>query len=228
MNRFAALLIGSALTSLIASHGFAADAQPEAARPVDAAAAPATPAEPAAASAPATPAPPAAQPAAKDEKAAQVVSAGKEVKIGFISMSKVAAETTEGKAATSQLSARSGKLREKIEAKQKQLEKHKAAIESKLPTMSPKERQLKASEFQKKVEDLQKMIRASELEMSKMQDKLTAEIYAKIKEAATAYAKANGFAVVAEEKAVLYVTEELKPKDLSEEIIKYMDSKQAK
>lgn len=227
MNRFAALLIGSALTSLIASHGFAADAQPEAARPADAAAAPApaTSAEPAAVPAP-TPA--AQQPAAKDEKAAQAASAGKEVKIGFISMSKVAAETKEGKAATSQLSARSGKLREKIEAKQKQLEKHKAAIESKLPTMPPKERQVKASEFQKKVEDLQKMIRASELEMSKMQDKLTAEIYAKIKEAATAYAKANGFAVVAEEKGVLYVTEELKPKDLSDEIIKYMDSKQAK
>lgn len=228
MNRFAALLIGSALTSLIASHGFAADAQPEAARPADAAPASVTPAEPAAASAPATPAPAAAQPAAKDEKAAQPAPAGKEVKIGFISMSKVAAETAEGKAATTQLSARSNKLREKLDAKQKQLEKQKAAIESKLPTMTPKERQVKASEFQKKVEDLQKMVRASELEMAKMQEKLTAEVYVKIKEATAAYAKANGYAIVADEKAVLFVTEELKPKDVSEEIIQYMDKKPAK
>jgi outer membrane protein len=212
MNRFAALLIGSALTSLIASHGFAADAQPETAKPA-AAAAPA-PAETAATTAPATPA---ANP-----------TTGKEVKVGFITLSKVAAETAEGKAATGKLSVRSTKLREKIDAKQKQLEKQKAAIESKLPTMTPKERQTKGNEFQKKVEDLQKMIRASELEMSEMQEKLTGEVYARIKEAAAAYGKANGYAIVVEEKAVLYLAEELKPKDLTDEIIQDMDKKPAK
>lgn len=217
MNRFAALLIGSALTSLIASQGFAADAQPETAQPAPAAAA--APAETAATTAPATPA---AQPSAVTP------SAGKEVKIGFITLSKVAAETAVGKAATGKLSVRSNKLREKIEAKQKQLEKHKAAIESKLPTMTPKERQTKGNEFQKKVEDLQKMIRASELEMSEMQDKLTGEVYAQIKEAAAAYGKANGYAIVVEEKAVLYLAEELKPKDLTAEIIQDMDKKPAK
>lgn len=223
MNRFAALLIGSALTSLIASHGFAADAQPAAAAP-----APPASAETAATTAPVTPAAPAVQPtAAKDDKAAQAPSAGKEVKIGFVTLSKVAAETAEGKAATGKLSVRSNKLREKIEAKQKQLEKQKAAIETKLPTMTPKERQTKGTEFQKKVEDLQKLIRASELEMSEMQDKLTGQVYAQIKEAAAAYGKANGYAVVVEGKAVLYLAEELKPKDLTAEIIQFMDKKPA-
>ncbi|ACH39106.1 outer membrane channel, putative [Citrifermentans bemidjiense Bem] len=224
MNRFAALLIGSALTSLIASHGFAADAQPSAAAPAKQA-----PAETAATTAPATPAAPAAQPpAAKDEKIAQAPTAGKEVKVGFITLNKVASETAEGKAATGKLSVRSAKLREKIDAKQKQLEKQKAAIESKLPTMTPKERQTKGTEFQKKVEDFQKMVRASESEMAEMQEKLTSQVYAQIKEAATAYGKANGFAIVVEEKAVLYLAEELKPKDLTAEIIQYMDKKPAK
>uniref|UniRef100_C6E982 Outer membrane chaperone Skp (OmpH) n=1 Tax=Geobacter sp. (strain M21) TaxID=443144 RepID=C6E982_GEOSM len=223
MNRFAALLVGSALTSLIASHGFAADAQPETAQPAAAApaAAPAS-AETAAITAPATPAASAAQPSAVTP------SAGKEVKIGFITLSNVAAETAAGKAATGKLSVRSKKLREKIEVKQKQLEKQKTAIESKLPTMSPKERQTKGAEFQKKIEDLQKLIRASELEMSEMQEKLTGEVYARIKEAAAAYGKANGYAVVVEEKAVLYLAEELKPKDLTAEIIQDMDKKPAK
>ncbi|WP_026840218.1 OmpH family outer membrane protein [Citrifermentans bremense] len=224
MNRFAALLIGSALTSLIASHGFAADAQPSAAAPATQA-----PAETAATTAPATPAAPATHPpAAKDEKAAQAPTAGKEVKVGFITLNKVASETAEGKAATGKLSVRSAKLREKIDAKQKQLEKQKAAIESKLPTMTPKERQTKGTEFQKKVEDFQKMLRASESEMAEMQEKLTSQVYAQIKEAAAAYGKANGFAIVVEEKAVLYLAEELKPKDLTAEIIQYMDKKPAK
>lgn len=224
MNRFAALLIGSALTSLIASHGFAADAQPSAAAPATQA-----PAETAATTAPATPATPAAHPpAAKDEKGTQAPTAGKEVKVGFITLNKVASETAEGKAATGKLSVRSAKLREKIDAKQKQLEKQKAAIESKLPTMTPKERQTKGTEFQKKVEDFQKMVRASESEMAEMQEKLTSQVYAQIKEAAAAYGKANGFAIVVEEKAVLYLSEELKPKDLTAEIIQYMDKKPAK
>lgn len=215
MNRFAALLIGSALTSLITSHGFAADAQPVTAQPAPAAAA-AAPAT-AATTAPAAPAAPAANPTAE-----------KEAKVGFITLSKVAAETAVGKAATGKLSVRSNKLREKIEAKQKQLEKQKTAIESKLPTMTPKERQTKGNEFQKKIEDLQKMVRASELEMSELQEKLTSEVYAQIKEAAAAYGKANGYAIVVEEKAVLYLAEELKPKDLTSEIIQDMDKKPAK
>jgi len=206
MTRFATLLIGSALTSLVASYAFAAEAAP--------AAAPA--ATPAAATAPATPA------LAQEEVQASAV------KIGYVDMAKVAAESAEGKAATDALKTKSEKLRAKIEARQKQIEKQKAAIEAKLPTMTQKERVAKGNEFQKKVEEYQKLVRASELEINELQDKLTNELGGVIKKAAADYAKANGYLLMLEEKGVLYLDESVKPKDLTEEVVAYLTKKQGK
>lgn len=206
MTRFATLLIGSALTSLVASYGFAAEAAPEAAKP-------------------AATAQPAAAPAAVPTAAPAVTPAAPVVKIGFVDMSKVAAGSAEGKAAADKLKARSEKLRDKIEARQKQIEKQKAAIEAKLPTMTPKERTAKGNEFQKKVEDYQKLVRSSELEINQMQDKLTNELSGVIKKAASDYAKANGYTILVEEKGVLFVSESVAPEDLTDKIIEQMGKK---
>lgn len=195
MTRLATLLIGSALTSLIASQAFAADAAP--------AAAPAAPPVAAAAVAP------------KEDPAAAV-------KIGYLDMARVAAESAEGKAATETLKKKSEQLRGKMDSRQKQLEKQKAAIEAKLSTMTPKERSTKGAEFQKKVEEYQKFVRNSELEMSQLQDKLTNEVGGVIKKAAAEYAKANGYILVAEEKGVLFLDERVKPKDLTEEVVAHL------
>lgn len=202
MNRFATLLIGSALSSLVAAYGFAAESAPEAAKPA------ATPAAPAAV-APAAP-------------AASVDAALAAIKIGFVDMSKIAAESADGKAATNALKAKSEKLRKKIEAQQKQLEKQKEAIQAKLPTMTPKERAAKGKEFEKKVDEYQKMVRASELEVTKLQDRLTKEVGGVMKKAASDYAKANGYLLVAEEKAVLFLDDKVKPTDLTDEVIAFM------
>ncbi|MBJ6800879.1 OmpH family outer membrane protein [Geomonas propionica] len=203
MNKLVTLLIGSALTSLIAANGFAAEAAPAAA----AAAAPAAIVAPVAPAAP-----------AKDDASATV-------KIAYIDMAKVAAESPEGKAAGESLKKKSEQLRSKLDAKTKQLEKQKAAIEAKLPTMTQKERAAKAAEFQKKVEEYQKLARASELEVSKLQDKLTNEIGGVIKKAAADYAKANGYLLVVEEKGVLFADEKVKPKDISEEVAAELSKK---
>ncbi|QXE92031.1 OmpH family outer membrane protein [Geomonas subterranea] len=206
MTRFVTLLIGSALASLIASNGFAADAAPVAAPAATPAAAPAAaPAlAPAAVVAPAPP--------AKDEANSATI------KVAFIDMAKVAAESPEGKAASESLKKKSEQLRNKLDAKTKQLEKQKAAIEAKLPTMTQKERAAKAAEFQKKVEEYQKLARNSELEVNKLQDKLTNEIGGMIKKAASDYARANGYLLVVEEKGVLFTDEKVKPKDISDEV----------
>ncbi|MBU5637558.1 OmpH family outer membrane protein [Geomonas sp. Red69] len=205
MNRFVSLLIGTALTSLIAANGFAAEAAPAAAH----AAAPAV--APAAAVAPVVP--------AKDEASVAAV------KIAFIDMGKVASESPEGKAASESLKKKSELLRSKLDARTKQLEKQKAAIEAKLPTMTQKERAAKAAEFQKKVEEFQKLARASELEVNKLQDKLTNEVGGVIKKAAGDYAKANGYLLVVEEKGVLFADERVKPKDISEEVAAELSKK---
>lgn len=216
MTRFATILIGSALTSLIAGYGFAADPQPETSQP--------------AASSPSSPAPaavtaPAAAASAATEAAAPVAASDKEVKIGYISLNKVASATAEGKAASAKLTEKSVQLRKKLDAKQKQLEKEKISIEARFPTMTPKERAAKGKEFQKKMEAFQKLVRASELEVVELQDKLTGEVYISIKNAAVEYAKANGYMVLVEEKSVLFVVDSLTPKDLTDEVIELLNKK---
>jgi len=216
MTRFATILIGSALTSLIAGYGFAADPQTETSQPVvSSPSSPATAAvtAPAAAAAPAT------------EAAAPVAASDKELKIGYISLNKVASATAEGKAASAKLTEKSVQLRKKLDAKQKQLEKEKISIEARLPTMTPKERAAKGTEFQKKMEAFQKLVRASELEVVELQDKLTGEVYISIKNAAVEYAKANGYTVLVEEKSVLFVVDSLTPKDLTDEVIELLNKK---
>lgn len=198
MNRFATLLIGSALSSLVAAYGFAAESAPEATKPT----APAAPAT-------------AASVTTTDATTAAV-------KIGFVDMSKIAAESAEGKAATQTLKTKSEKLRAKIESRQKQLEKQKEAIQAKFPSMTPKERAAKAKEFEKKVDEYQKMVRASELEVTKLQDRLTKEVGGVVKKATADFAKENGYLLIAEEKGVLFLDEKAQGKDLTDDIVAFM------
>lgn len=232
MTRFATLLIGSALTALTVSYGFAADTVPETTPPAAAsqpapmqppapqAAAPAAVTQ-AASSAPAAPAPQASAPASEQVQAA---AGAKDIKLAYISLNRVATESPLGKAAATKFNETSKKLQAKLEAKQKQLEKQKSAIEAKIATMTPKERAAKAGEFQKKVEEFQKLVRSSELEAVELQASLNNDVYLKVRDVAVAYAKSNGYSIVVEEKSVLYLTDDLKPKDISDEIIKVLNT----
>lgn len=238
MTRFATLLIGSALTALTASYVFAADTAPENTQPAAAsqpapiqppttqAAAPAAvaPAAPAAVT-PAPPAAPAAQASAPAADQQVPAAAGtKDIKLAYINLNRVATESPQGKDASAKFTETSKMLQAKLEAKQKQLEKHKEAIEAKIATMTPKERATKAGEFQKKVEEFQKLVRSSELEAVELQDKLNKDVYLSVRDVAVAYAKSNGYSIVVEEKSVLYLTDDLKPKDISDEIIKVLNT----
>jgi len=211
MNRYLTLLIGAALTALIANPAFA-----DSTAPAPTASASGASSAPEAITPPSPAAAPVSEPAAAKEQA---------VKIGYVDMAKIAAESKGGKAAAASLKAKSAKLRTKIEAKQKQLEKQKAAIEAKISSMPPKERAAKAREFQKQMEGYQKLVMASEKEMQQLQEKLTSDLYTTIKKAAASYAKSHGYTAVLEQKAVLYLTDTLETKDLTEEISNMMDVK---
>jgi outer membrane protein len=223
MNSFARFAAGSLLTLLVANQAFAG-AEPSVAQETK-------PAATSGASAPAATAPaapsPAAQTPAATPPAATATSGSKDqgMKIGYVDMVKVGRESKSGKAAAASMKSKSTKLRAKIEAKQKQLEKEKAAIEAKIDTMSAKERTAKGKEFQKKVEEYQKLVRASEQEMQQLQDKATSDVYKVMKKAAASYAKSHGYAAIVEEKGVLYMSDALEPKDLTDEIAAAMDQK---
>ena len=165
-----------------------------------------------------------AQPA-KPATPAPAATAQSAVKIGYVNMAKIAAESKSGKAAAASLKTKSEQLRTKIQAKQKQIEAEKKAIEAKIEKMSVKERETKAKDFQKKLEEYQKLVQSSDAEMQKMQEKLLSDLYQKIKTASAAYAKANGYTAILEEKAVLYMSAAMVPKDLTNEISAQIDKK---
>jgi outer membrane protein len=220
MNKYVALILGSALTALIAGTALAASATPS----VVSEAKPAAPAPATTSAAPAVAAPAPVLAAPAVTVLPDTAAAAKEpVKIGYVDMAQIAAETDSGKAAAATLKTKSQKLGARIEAKQKQLEKQKEAIQAKIATLSPKEREAKSKEFQKKVEEYQKLVRTSDKEMQALQEKLTSDIYAAIKKAATAYGKSHGFAAVLAKKDLLYMADIPEPKDLTEELTEILN-----
>jgi len=162
----------------------------------------------------------------KKEEAAPVVKAKAEqtVKIGYVDMTKVASDSVLGKAALKEVKSRTERYRSQIAAKEKQLEKQKKTIESQISTLSPKEREAKTKEFQKRVDEYRKLVTKAEKDVRERQEKLLADLYKSIEDSAANYGKANGLAAVVIKKDLLYSSESVEAKDLTDEIIRMVDA----
>jgi outer membrane protein len=166
-----------------------------------------------------SPAAPATAPPAKVEQAAR---------IGLVDMAKIASDSVPGKAAYSEIKAKTEKYRSQIAAKEKQLEKQKKTIEAQIATLSPQQREAKAKDFQKKMEDYRKLVTKADKDVRDRQEKLLNDLYKSIEKASGDYGKANGFAAVVMKKDLLFSGENVEVKDLTDEIIKLVDGKQVK
>jgi outer membrane protein len=150
------------------------------------------------------------------------------VKIGYVDMPAIAKDSDPGKAAYAEIKTKSEKYKERIEAKQKELEKQKAAIEAKISTLTPKERDAKAKEFQNKIGEFQKYVQNAQKELQTRENELLGKLFKSIEKVVGEYAKANGFAGVADKKGILYVGDNVEVKDLTGEVIKLVNSEHAK
>lgn len=138
-------------------------------------------------------------------------------------ITRIAAESEQGKSLKTLLTSRKDKLQAKIDGKKKQIEKLKVSIEAKIAKMSPQQREAKSKEFQKKVEEFQKFARASEEEFFALQDKETRTLYGAIEQAAVAHGKANDFAAIAVKKELLYVGSSVATEDVTDALIKELN-----
>jgi outer membrane protein len=229
MNKVATLLLAAAITAIIANPALAATATGAAAplEPKPSATSGPSPAPEATATpAPAamSPTPVTAKPAPAAAPSAPVVTAVDQVKIGYIDLSKIGRESKRGKSAAAAIKVRSEKLRARLAAKEKQLEKQKNKLES----MPPDERATKIKEFQKKVEDFQKQVRSSAEEVQKLEEKLRFEVLDAVKKATESYGKKNGFTVIVEQNGVLFAADTVKPVDVTDEISRMIDQTRAK
>jgi outer membrane protein len=202
------LLIATLVTSLPALAA-AADSAPA---PVDkpAAAAEAPQKSPAAAS--------------TESKPSDAAAARQTARIGLVDMQRILNESARGKAVEAKLKGMKDKLRDRVDAKRKQLDKLRASFETILPTLSQEQREAKAKEFQKKVEELQKFGKKLEEEFFTTQEKETKGLYDATEQAAVAYGKANSFAVIIVKKQLLYVGDSIDAQDVTDVLIKEMDT----
>lgn len=149
-------------------------------------------------------------------------------KLGYVDIVRIGSDSERGKALKSLLTARKDALQKKIDGRKKQIEKLKTSIESKLPGMTPHQREAKSKEFQKKLEEFQKFVRSSEEELYTLQEKETTALFADVEKTAVDYGKANDFAVIVVKKELLYVGTAVDAQDVTDALIKALNSAGAK
>ena len=123
---------------------------------------------------------------------------------------------------------RKKKFQSQIEAKRKQLDKQRAAIEAKISSYSPQQRDAKGKEFGKKVEEFQKFGQSAENQLLEMQQELSRTLYGKIEQAAREYGKANGFAAIFVKRDLLYSASGVDVRDATDDVVKLINEKDSK
>jgi outer membrane protein len=156
------------------------------------------------------------------------IKVGQPIRVGYVDMAKVASDSLPGKAAYSEIKAKTEKYRSQITAKEKQLEKQKKTIEAQIATLSPPQREAKAKDFQKKMEEYRKLVTKADKDVRARQEKLLNDLYKSIEKASGDYGKANGYAAVVMKKDLLFSGENVEAKDVTDEIIKLVEGKQNK
>jgi outer membrane protein len=144
-------------------------------------------------------------------------------RIGYVDISRIAGESARGKALKTLLIARKEQLQGKLDARKKQIEKLKSAIEAKIANMTPQQRDAKAKEFQKKLDEFQKFARTSEEELYTLQEKETKDLFTEVEKAATAHGTANKFAAIVIKKELLYIGSAVDAQDVTDALIKAMN-----
>lgn len=173
----------------------------------------------------AAPAPVPAVTPAQEPKQVEPAQAAPTIRIGYADISRIGSESAPGKAAQARFKAKADKYQAQITAKQKQLEKQKAAIEAKLPSLLPEQRAAKAKEFEKKVDEYRRFVQNAEKELKPLEEELTRSLFGEIEKIVTDYAKANGFAAIVAKKELLYQGNSVTVQDVTEDILKLVNEK---
>lgn len=159
------------------------------------------------------------------QKPSEGTTAQQPMRLGHVDLARIAAESETGKAGQSQLADLKKKLQGQIEAKRKQLDKQKAAIEAKLKTFTPQQREAKAKEFQKKVEEFQTFGVNAEKQLQARQEEFTDKLFKAIEQASADLGKAKGLALVVIKRELLYLGSGVDAQDVTDEVIKKIDKK---
>jgi outer membrane protein len=162
---------------------------------------------------------------ALDQKPTEGTTSQQPTRLGHVDMARVAAESEMGKSGQARLAELKKKLQTQIDAKRKQLDKQKAAIEAKLNTLTSSQKESKAKEFQKKVEEFQKFGVNAEKDLQTKQEEFSGKLFKAIEQASADLGKTKGLALVVVKRELLYLGSGVDAQDVTDEIIKKIDKK---
>ena len=143
--------------------------------------------------------------------------------IGYVDLVQVSTASEIGKAGQAKLTEMKKKLQTQIETKRKQLDKQRAAIEAKLPALTPEQRESKAKDFQKKVNQYQIFIQKADKDLQELQQELSRILFEKIERAASEYAKSNSLVLVTVKRDLIYIASNVVSRDVTEGVVKLIN-----
>ena len=126
-----------------------------------------------------------------------------EMKIGLMNLQKVLAESTSGKAAREKIEAKQKELQERLQAEEDELKELQDEIEKKSSAWSEDTKKEKALEFQKKRRELKAKSEDARFELKSLQETELEPILKSLEAVVQKYGAANGYTLIMEMRAGL-------------------------
>lgn len=151
--------------------------------------------------------------------ACHVVSAAEELKIGYVNLAKVFDGYERTKTSDAVLEKQGKEKETELQGRMNELKK----LRQNLELLNDDARESKAREIEQKADELQRFRNATARDLRRERDKIAKDILGEIQTAVEAYAKANGFSVIFDERSLLYGQPTY---DLTDEILRALNKKQ--
>jgi len=148
---------------------------------------------------------------------------GASVKIGYVDVQRVLAESKRGQEAKKKIEARGAELNQEFQRRQREVQSLKEDLERKGTLLNEEARKEKEREYQRKVKELERFVRDSREELRQMEREMTAKILKEVEKVIEELGKKEGYTLILEKQRsfILYAPEEI---DLTEKVIKALDA----
>ena len=152
---------------------------------------------------------------------------GANVKIGYVDVQRVLADSKRGQEAKKEIETRGAELNQEFLKRQQEVKALKEELERKGTLLSEEARKEKEREYQKKVKELERFVKDSREELRQMEREVTTQILKEVEKIINELGKEKGYTLILEKQRsfILYAPEEI---DLTDEVIKALDSKSQK
>jgi outer membrane protein len=153
------------------------------------------------------------------------VAAQDRVKIGFIDVQRVIAESQAGKRAKDRFQAQVKKAEADVQKERQELERLKADLDKKGPLLKEEERRNLEADFQKRTVNLQRTMGDYQQELQKREGEMMSEILKELESVVGDVGKAEKFTLILERSQILYSDQGI---DITNKVIENYNSRAKK